>query len=128
MERISRLCAVTFLVIGGLVHLQLWRMGYRGIPKVGTAFLVSIGLAFVLALAVLVRNDWRLNLAGIGFAIGSLSAIVMSRTVGILGFTDKVWTDRAVQATTAEIGTIVAFAAVILITRRGRLTLAAVRS
>ncbi|MGI8686622.1 MAG: hypothetical protein ACR2MO_16290 [Acidimicrobiales bacterium] len=127
MERISRLCAVTFLVVGGLVHLQLWRTGYRGIPKVGDAFLVSIGLAFVLALAVLVRNDWRLNLAGILFATGSLGAIVMSRTVGILGFTERAWTDRAVQATTAEIGAIVALAAVLLLTRR-RVALATVRT
>ena len=127
MERISRLCAVTFLVVGGLVHLQLWRTGYRGIPKVGDAFLVSIGLAFVLALAVLVRNDWRLNLAGILFATGSLGAIVMSRTVGILGFTERAWTDRAIQATTAEIGAVVAFAAVLLLTRR-RVALATVRA
>jgi len=127
VERISRLCAVTFLVVGGLVHLQLWRTGYRGIPKVGDAFLVSVGLAFALALAVLVRNDWRLNLAGILFATGSLGAIVMSRTVGILGFTDRAWTDRAFQATTAEVGAIVAFAAVLLLTRR-RVTPATVRS
>ena len=127
MERISRLCAVTFLVVGGLVHLQLWRTGYRGIPKVGVAFLVSVGLSFVVALAVLVRNDWRLNLAGIVFSIGSLGAIVMSRTVGVLGFEERTWTDEAIEATTAQLGTIVALAALLLLTRR-RLTPATVRS
>lgn len=120
MERISRLCAATSLVVGGLVHLQLWRTGYRGIPNVGVAFLASVGLSFVLALAVLVRDDWRLNLAGIVFAVGSLGAIVMSRTVGVLGFEERIWTDEAIQATTAQIGTIVALAAVLLTRRRVR--------
>lgn len=127
MERISRICAVTFVVIGGLVHLQLWRSGYRGIPNVGDAFLVNIALAGVIALAVLVRNDWRVNLAGVLFSIGSLGALVMSRTVGFLGFTERAWTDRAVQATTAEIGAIVAFAFIMLATRR-RAVLATVRT
>lgn len=127
MERISRICAVTFVVIGGLVHLQLWRSGYKGIPIVGDAFLVNVALAGVLALAVLVRNDWRVNLAGVLFSIGSLGALLMSRTVGFLGFTERAWTERAVQATTAEIGAIVAFAAIMLATRR-RAVPATVRS
>lgn len=118
MERISRLCAVTFVVVGGLVHLELWRSGYRGIPNVGNAFLVNIALAGVLALAVLVRNDWRVNLAGVVFSAGSIAALVMSRTIGFLGFTERAWTDRAVQATTAEIGAMVALAVVMVATRR----------
>lgn len=126
MERISRLCAATFLVVGGLVHLELWRTGYRGIPNVGVAFLASVGLSFVVAVAVLVRNDWRLNLAGIIFALGSLGAIVMSRTVGVLGFEERIWTDEAMQATTAQIGTIVALAVAVLLPRR-RLARATVR-
>lgn len=127
MERISRLCAVTFVIMGGLVHLQLWRSGYRGIPNVGDAFLVNVALAGVIALAVLVRNNWRVNLAGVVFSVGSLAALVMSRTVGFLGFTERAWTDRAVQATTAEVGAIVAFAAIMMATRR-RATPATVRS
>ena len=118
MERISRLCAVTFVAVGGLVHLQLWRSGYKGIPNVGDAFLVNVALAGVLALAVLLRNDRRVNLAGAVFSAGSIAALVMSRTIGFLGFTERAWTDRAVQATTAEIGAIVAFALVTVASRR----------
>lgn len=114
MERISRICAVTFVVIGGLVHLQLWRSGYKGIPYVGNAFLLNVALAGVIAAAVLARSDWRVNLTGVVFSLGSLVALVMSRTVGFLGFMERAWTDRAVQATTAEIGAIVALAAVML--------------
>lgn len=127
MERISRPCAVMFVVIGGLVHLELWRSGYRGIPNVGNAFLVNVALAAILAVAVLVRSDWRINVAGVVFSAGSIGALVMSRTVGFLGFTEQAWTERALQATTAEIGAIVAFAVVMAATRR-RAALATVRS
>lgn len=127
MERIVRLCAVTFVVVGGLVHLQLWRTGYRGIPKVGDAFLGSVGLSAVVAVAVLAWNNWRVHVAGIVFSLGSLVALVMSRTVGILGFTERAWTDRAIQATTAEIGAIVTLAVVMLL-HQHRATLATVRA
>lgn len=117
MERISRLCAVTFVVIGGLVHLELWRTGYRSLPNVGTAFLANVVLAGVIGLAVLIRNNRWVNLAGIAFSIGSLVALGLSRTVGFLGFTEKTWTEAAAQATTAEVGAIVAFAALLLASR-----------
>lgn len=127
MERIVRLCAVTFVVIGGLVHLQLWRTGYRDIPKVGDAFLGNVGLSAVVAVAVLVWNNWRVHVAGIVFSLGSLVALVMSRTVGVLGFTEQEWTDRAIQATTAEIGAIVTLA-VVMQMRQRRVSLATVRA
>ena len=38
----------------------------------------------------------------------TLGALVMSRTVGLFGFTEKVWTTDAIIVTGAEVGAIVA--------------------
>lgn len=118
MQRVSRLSAVAFLVVGGLVHLQLWRSGYRGIPYIGTLFVANVAGSAVLALVVLVRDDIRVHVAGMVFAASSLLALVASRTVGLLGFTERAWTDEAVQASTAEVGALVALVALVTITRQ----------
>lgn len=118
MERSTRIAAAAFVLIGGLVHLQLWRTGYREIPRIGSLFIANVAVSAVLALVVLVRSNRAVTFAGILFALGSLGALVMSRTVGILGFTEREWTDQALRATTAELGAIVAFA--VLLVASGR--------
>lgn len=118
MERTTRIAAAAFVVIGGLVHLQLWRTGYREIPYIGNLFIANVVVSAVLALVVLVLSNRVVTFGGILFALGSLGALVMSRTVGILGFTEREWTDQALRATTAELGAIVAFAALLVASGR----------
>ena len=110
MERATRLATAAFVVVGGLVHLQLWRSGYRAIPSVGPLFALNAAVSAVVAVAVLVRRDGRVQAAAVVLAVSSLAALLASRTVGLLGFTEQAWTDRAVQAVTAELGAIVAVA------------------
>lgn len=119
MERVSRVCAVAFVMVGGLVHLDLWQSGYRGIPSIGRLFIANVVVSAVLAVALLVRRDTPLIVAGLLFSGGSLAALVLSRTVGILGFTERAWTEQAVQASTAELGAMVAFAVMVVTARRG---------
>lgn len=118
MQRIARIAAATFVLVGGSVHLELWRSGYRGIQYIGPLFVANIATSALLVVALLVRADVRVAAAGIAFSVGSLVALVLSRTTGLLGFTEKVWTDLAVQATTAELGAIVAMA--LLVVARAR--------
>lgn len=118
MDRITRLAAAVFVIVGGLVHLELWRSGYKGIPFIGSWFIANVVVSALLAGAVLLLNNRWVNFGGVVFSFSSLVALVMSRTVGIAGFTERAWTDQAVQATTAEFGAIVAFAAVLVATRR----------
>lgn len=118
MERTTRIAAAAFVVMGGLVHLQLWRTGYREIPYIGNLFIANVVVSAGLALVVLIRSNRVITLGGILFALGSLVALVMSRTVGILGVTERQWTDEAIRATTAELGAIVAFA--VLLVASGR--------
>lgn len=132
MERSTGIAAAVFVSAGGLVHLQLWRSGYRGIPYVGPLFVADVAASAVLALLVALlvvvgrrRGAARLvravAVAGIAFSLSSLAALVMSRTVGVLGFTEPEWTNQAIRATTAEIGAVVAFAVLLVASRQPRL-------
>ena len=120
MHRIARLAAATFVFAGGYIHFDLWRDGYRAIEYIGPLFVANAVVSAVLMLALLVRPDVRVAVAGAVFSVGSLIALVLSRTTGLLGFTERGWSDMAVQATTAEIGAIVAIALVMV--ARGRST------
>jgi len=120
MHGIARLAAATFVLAGGYIHFDLWRGGYRAIEYIGPLFVANAVVSVLLVLALLLRPDVRVAVAGVVFSLGSLAALVLSRTTGLLGFTERGWSDMAVQATTAEIGAIVAIA--LLMVARGRPT------
>ena len=126
MHRIARLAAATFVLAGGYIHFDLWRDGYRAIDYIGPLFVANAVVSALLVVALLLRPDVRVAVAGVVFSVGSLAALVLSRTVGLLGFTERGWSDMAVQATTAEIGAIVAIALVIVARRRPTPALAVV--
>jgi hypothetical protein len=117
MHRIARIAAATFVLAGGYIHLDLWRDGYRAIEYIGPLFVANAVLSVLLVVALLVRPGVPVAVAGMVFSLGSLLALVLSRTTGLLGFTERGWSDMAVQATTAEIGAVVAIARV-LVARR----------
>ena len=118
MHRIARIAAATFVLAGGYIHLNLWWDGYRAIDYIGPLFVANAVVSVLLVLALLLRPDARAAVAGVVFSVGSLAALVLSRTIGLLGFTERGWSDMAVQATTAEIGAIVAIALVVVARRR----------
>lgn len=126
MHRIARLAAATFILAGGYIHLDLWRGGYRAIEYIGPLFVANAVASVLLVVALLLRADMRVALAGVVFSVGSLVALVLSRTTGLLGFTERGWSDMAVQATTAELGAIVAIALVMVARSRSMPALAAV--
>jgi hypothetical protein len=118
MHRIARLAAATFVLAGGYIHFDLWRDGYRAIEYIGPLFVANAVVSVLLVVALLLRPDARVVVAGVVFSVGSLIALGLSRTIGLLGFTERGWSDMAVQATTAEIGAIVAIALVAVARRR----------
>ncbi len=117
MERLVRLPAATLLLVGGFVHLQLWQDGYRAIPNIGPLFLVNVVASALIAAAVVLRPSRWIAVLGVGLALASVSALVMSRTVGLLGFTERGWTDDAFRTVAAEVGAIVAIALVVVVNR-----------
>lgn len=89
-----RLVAAVAILVGGLVHLELYfRGGYRSFPNanLGRSFLVN-GVASVLVAAVLmIRREVIVRLAGITVSVGTLIAFYVTRQSdrGIFGFTEK---------------------------------------
>lgn len=76
-----RFDAATALLVGGLVHFQLYFDGYRSLPdaNLGRSFIANGVASVLIAAALLVRRDALLRLAGIGVALGTLGAFAISR-------------------------------------------------
>lgn len=70
------------------IHLHLWRIGYRDIPKIGPAFLFQWVSGFALAAVMLLFRRLAAVAAGLAFCAGSVVALLLSATVGFLGLHD----------------------------------------
>ena len=115
-----RYLAAGFLLIGGLVHLKLYVQGYNDIPgNVGKAFLANVVVSVLVAIAVALRRDLIVRLAGIAVAGGTILAFIKSRHGGIFGFSEKGFnpSPEAVIALIVEIGAIVVLVVLILFDR-----------
>ncbi|MGB8857778.1 MAG: cupredoxin family copper-binding protein [Ilumatobacteraceae bacterium] len=78
----ARLIAAVAVLVGGLVHLQLYFDGYRNLPdaNLGRSFVANgVGSVVVAALLVL-RREALVRLAGVGIVAGTLTAFALSRT------------------------------------------------
>jgi hypothetical protein len=74
----------------GYVHADLYlNGGYRVIPTIGPSFLLLSSGAFAIAALLLVGNSPVLRLGAAAVAVGALSGFVLSRTVGVFGFTER---------------------------------------
>lgn len=82
--------AVLLAAIAG-IHGYLWQQGYSGIDVIGPAFLLQAALGAGGALLLLAAPPrlvvWAAAL-GAAFAAGSLTALVLSTTVGLFGFVE----------------------------------------
>jgi hypothetical protein len=118
MIRLTRLLAAVLLVAGGIVHFNLWSDGYRHIPNIGPLFIANLVGSIALSAVLVTSRRAAVAVAGIVFAVGSLVALVLSRTVGVLGFTERIWTTEAVQALASEIGAIVVLGIALMVQLR----------
>jgi|SRR6185437_10699560 hypothetical protein len=75
--------------VTGYVHASLYvDGGYRVIPTVGPGFLLLSSGAFAVAVLLLIGGSPVLRLGAAGVAAGALGGFVLSRTVGVFGFTE----------------------------------------
>jgi plastocyanin len=74
-----RIAAAIALLVGGLVHLQLYFEGYRSIDKIGPSFLLNAIASAAVAAVLAVRKEWIVRLGGIGVAAGTIGAFILSR-------------------------------------------------
>ena len=91
MKFLLRLGLAVSLAVSAYSHAYLYIHGYQHIPMIGTAFLIQASVSFALALLIIVGGPWWLEWAAAAMAGGSLVAFVLSRTVGLLGFTERGW-------------------------------------
>ena len=113
-RRLRWVVGVSALLIapGGYLHLCLYRRGYRTIPTIGTAFLLTVIASGVLALGLLVLRGFPNRLArlgGIALSAGTLVAFAISRTPGGLFNFHEVGFQPSPQAALAVISEASAF-------------------
>jgi hypothetical protein len=91
MKFLLRLGLGASLAVSAFSHAYLYIHGYQHIPMIGTAFLIQASVSFSLALLIVAGGPWWLQWAAAGVAGGSLVAFVLSRTVGLFGFSERGW-------------------------------------
>src|ERR1700756_214129 len=112
MRFFLRLGLAVSLAVSAVSHAYLYIHGYQHIPMIGTAFLIQASVSFALSLLIVVGGPWWLDWAAAAMAGGSLVAFVLSRTVGLLGFTERGWdpSPHAALSVSAEMLTVLLWA------------------
>lgn len=121
MTLLIRLAFAASLAVAAVAHAYLYVHGYQHIPDIGASFLVQAGVSFALGLLILLGGPGWLRWAGAAVAGGSLVAFALSRTVGLLGFSERGWDPApyAAMSVGAEVVTVVLWA-VEIAARRAR--------
>jgi drug/metabolite transporter (DMT)-like permease len=116
----TRIGIAAAVAVSGISHAYLYIHGYQHIPMIGTAFLVQASVSFAVAALILLGGPAWLRWAAAMLAGGSLVAFVLSRTVGLFGFTEQGWqpSPHAAISVGAEVLTVVLWAAYLLDRRR----------
>lgn len=112
----ARLVAAGAILVGGLVHLQLYFDGYRSLPdpNLGRSFVLN-GVASIVVAALLVfGRETLIRVAGLAVTIGTLAAFVISRQGdGIFGLREN-GLSPSPQALVALVAELVALGALLL--------------
>ncbi len=99
---LRRLAAITILVAGG-VHFDLWiDHGYRSLNVIGPLFLLNSVAAAVIATLLASRGETLVQVAGLGYALSTLTAFFVSVYHGLFGFTEALNGTRQLIAALAE--------------------------
>jgi len=119
---VIRLAVAATVAESGYVHAKLYIDGYRFISHIGPMFLLQAAVSFALATLLLFASPLVLRLAAAGTALGALGGFLLSRTVGILGFTERGFQPHpdALLSVLSEIATLALLAALWLYLRRHR--------
>lgn len=86
-----RILVALCLAATGLLHADLYLNGYRAIPVIGVAFEWQAAASVALAVLLPIAYPVVLRLAAAALSAGALGAFVLSRTTGLVGFTEYGW-------------------------------------
>jgi hypothetical protein len=85
-----RVLTAVATAVTGYVHASLYvDGGYRVIPTIGPAFLLLSSGAFAVSALLLIGGSPVPRLGAAAVACGAFGGFVMSRTVGVFGFTER---------------------------------------
>ncbi len=103
-----QLLAAAALAVTAYLHADLYVHSYRVIPKVGVAFLLQASAGFAIAALLPLCRLLLMRIAAAALSAATLGGFIMSRTVGVLGFTEHGWepAPQAALSVVAEIGTL----------------------
>jgi drug/metabolite transporter (DMT)-like permease len=119
---VTRLALAVALAVSGASHAYLYIHGYHHIPTIGTAFLLQASVSFALALLIVIGGPSWLQWAAAALAGGALGAFVLSRTVGLFGFSEQGWqpSPHAAISVVAELVVVGLWALTVVAHRRPR--------
>jgi hypothetical protein len=123
-----RIAVAATVAASGYLHAKLYVDGYRSIPHIGPMFLLQAAVSFAVATLLLFGGPLLLRLAAAGTALGALGGFVLSRTVGVLGFTERGFQPHpeALLSLLAELATLGLLAAMGIRSRRSGVTRASI--
>ncbi|MDT5320954.1 MAG: hypothetical protein QOD88_3476 [Mycobacterium sp.] len=117
---ITRIGIAAALAVSGISHAYLYIHGYQHIPTIGAAFILQASLSFAVAALILIGGPGWLRWAAAMVAGGALVAFVLSRTVGLFGFSERGWqpSPHAAVSVVAELLTVGLWVAYLIDRRR----------
>lgn len=112
--RILAAVAAAAVAVSAAVHLYLWFDGYRDLDVIGPAFMLNAVGGAGIAVLLLLWRHWVPALLAVGFGLSTLTAFVLSTTVGLFGLEES-WRGWAVWV--AAVAELVAIASGALLLR-----------
>lgn len=85
--RTMRVLSASAVLVSAAVHLYLWFEGFREVDVIGPAFMLNAVAGAVIAGLLLAWRHWVPPFLALGFGLSTLSAFVISTTVGLFGST-----------------------------------------
>jgi hypothetical protein len=114
---VTLLAGAALLIWSGVIHLQLWADGYRGIPVIGPLFLLQ-GIGSIAAAAALAAfRRLVLLAAGAVLAAATAAGLLLSAGVGLFGYVESLAVPYAEASLVVEFtsAAVLAFAAAIVL-------------
>jgi hypothetical protein len=104
-----RIVAAVAVLVSAGVHLRLWFDGVRDQHVVGPAFMLNAIGGIVIAILLVTWRHWIPAFLAVGFGISTLTAFIISATVGLFGVHEHwvggyVWTAAIAEAVAIVVG------------------------
>jgi hypothetical protein len=105
VKRLVDLAIAAGMLVSAASHGYLYLRGYRYIPVVGAGFLVLASVFTALAILIALGGPVWLRFAALAGSVGALVVFALSRSVGLMGFTEHGWqpAPHAVVSVLAEV-------------------------